>query len=601
MTMPKRRSLPWLLSAFTFAALLHFNGSSAQGQEAPAADAPAAVEEDLSQIEARLADRYDRLEFSVARVAELSGSTQPRRAALLRQLVAESRNRDVAGQFDKVVAALEQESYSSAIDGQAALETELQKLLELLLQEDRDRQIESERKRIARFLQDVNKLIRLQRGVTGRTEGGEEAAELADDQQRVGDQTKKLGEEIAESEETAEQRSRREQGDGTNGDQGEPSEPKPSESSSGKPKTGGDNKADNKDEKNKADEQRPSKEPQEGAKSDDAESPPSEPGEGSPTPSQGQPSKGQPGKSQPSQGSPSEGQPSPPSEQQDQSQAEQSPEDSGSPTQRAAKRLQQAQQRMEEAKKQLEEAKREGAVKEQEKAVEQLEQAKAELERILRQLREEELERMLVLLEARIRKMLEEQVEIYDETQRLDAAAAKAPEHELEIASGRLARREGLIVREADRALVLLREDGTSVAFPEAIEQARDDMQSIADRLRETKVDLITQGLEEDVIAALEESLAALQQALRDLRDKKGQPPQPGGQPSGEKPLVDRLAELRMIRALQMRVNRRTQQYGAMIEGEQALEEELLEALRELGIRQQKIFQATRDLETKEN
>ena len=52
---------------------------------------------------------------------------------------------------------------------------------------------------------------------------------------------------------------------------------------------------------------------------------------------------------------------------------------------------------------------------------------------------------------------------------------------------------------------MLLREDGTSVAFPEAVEQARDDMQQIAERLRPRKVDMITQGLEEDVIAALEE------------------------------------------------------------------------------------------------
>lgn len=73
--------------------------------------------------------------------------------------------------------------------------------------------------------------------------------------------------------------------------------------------------------------------------------------------------------------------------------------------------------------------------------------------------------------------------------------------------------------------LVLLREDGTSVAVPEAIEQARGDMQSVADRLRDTKVDLLTQGLEEDVIAALEESLAAMQQALKDLEKSQGQPP----------------------------------------------------------------------------
>jgi hypothetical protein len=255
---------------------------------------------------------------------------------------------------------------------------------------------------------------------------------------------------------------------------------------------------------------------------------------------------------------------------------------------------------MEAAQKELDQAKREGAVKEQEKAVEELEQAKAELERILRQLREEELERMLVMLEARIRKMLEEQIAIYDETKQLDSADGKAAEHEVEIASGRLARKENLIVREADRALVLLREDGTSVAFPEAIEQARDDMESVATRLRGSKVDLITQGLEEDVISALEESLAALQQALKELREQKGGQPQQGGGAPGEKPLVDQLAELRMIRSLQARVNRRTEQYGAMIEGEQTADDEVLEALRELSLRQQKIFQATHDLSTEE-
>ena len=555
-------------------------------QDAAVAEAPVAGGEDLSQLEARLSERYDRLELLVARLAELSGSTQPRRATLLRQLVTQSRDRDVAGQFDKVIASLEQGSYSSAIDGQAALETDLQKLLELLLQEDRDRQIESERKRIGRYLQDVNRLIRLQRGVKARTDGGDEEKELADDQQRVGDKTKELGDEIAEAEETAEEKAKREDAEAapseTNG------EPKPSD---GQPKSG-DSKPGESSEKKAAGDQ--SKE----SKTEDAQSPKSgEPNEGSPPSESGEPQEGQPSKGQPSQGSPGEGQPAPSGESQDQP----PPEDASTPMQRAAERLKQAQQRMQDAKQRLEESKREGAVQEQEKAVEELEQAKAELERILRQLREEELERMLVMLEARIRKMLDAQVEVYEETKQLDAATAKAPEHELEIASGRLARKEGLIVREADRALVLLREDGTSVAFPEAIEQARDDMQSIADRLRDTKVDLITQGLEEDVIEALEESLAALQQALKKLREEKGQP-QPGeAAPPGEKPLVDQLAELRMIRALQVRINRRTEQYGAMIDGEQAMEDELLEALDALALRQQKIFQATRDLGTKEN
>jgi hypothetical protein len=555
---------------------LYLPGDLLRAQDAAPAAEPPADSDDLSS-----------LELLVARLAELSGSTQPRRATLLRQLVSQSRDRDVAGQFDRVIEALEKQSYSTAIDGQAALETELQKLLELLLQEDRDRQIESERKRVARFLQDVNKLIRLQRGVAGRTSGGDDAKDLADDQSRIGEQTGKLGDEVARSEETADQKARREQSEGAPGEQGEKSKGD-NESNGDEPKddAGNQKRSNKEDEEKSPDQQESSEQNKSGSKNQQ--------GEGQ----QGQ--QGQKGDSQESQGPPQEGQPS---EGQQSSQQEGQPQqEEGTPTQRAAQRLKQAQQRMQEAQQQLEQAKRAGAAKEQEKAVEELEQARAELERILRQLREEELERMLVMLEARFRKMLEEQIEIYEETRRLDAAVGKAADHELEIASGRLSRKESLIVREADRALVLLREDGTSIAFPEAIEQARNDMQSIANRLRNAKVDLITQGLEEDVIAALEEALAAMQQALKDLRDQQQQQQQQqqGGGSPGEKRLVEHLAELRMIRALQARVNNRTRQYGAMVDDEQAHEQEILEALRDLSLRQQKIFQATKELSTVE-
>jgi hypothetical protein len=52
-----------------------------------------------------------------------------------------------------------------------------------------------------------------------------------------------------------------------------------------------------------------------------------------------------------------------------------------------------------------------------------------------------------------------------------------------------------------------------------------------------------------------------------------------------------------MIRALQMRVNTRTERYSKLIEGEQAERQELIEALRKLAEREQRIHEVTRDLE----
>jgi hypothetical protein len=61
--------------------------------------------------------------------------------------------------------------------------------------------------------------------------------------------------------------------------------------------------------------------------------------------------------------------------------------------------------------------------------------------------------------------------------------------------------------------------------------------------------------------------------------------------------LVDKLSELRMIRSLQMRINKRTQLYGEMIKGEQAETPEILKALDDLADRQQRVYKATADLQ----
>jgi hypothetical protein len=268
-------------------------------------------------------------------------------------------------------------------------------------------------------------------------------------------------------------------------------------------------------------------------------------------------------------------------------------------------RVEQARKKMEEAQKKLENAEKEKAVEAQKEAEEELRQAVDELEQILRQLREEEVERTLVQLETRFRRMLEMQLEVNEETKKLDRIAVDQRERAWEQRAINLSQAERKIVGEAERALLLLREEGTSLAFPEAGEQLLADMQTVATRLDGSDVGALTQTIESEIVTGLEEILEALSTAQKDLEKKKSEdgapppPPQPG-EPQ-QQPLVDKLAELRLIRTLQMRINTRTNKLAELMGAKEdaiGLTEqgEMRLQIRELGGRQQRLQQITRDI-----
>ena len=106
-------------------------------------------------------------------------------------------------------------------------------------------------------------------------------------------------------------------------------------------------------------------------------------------------------------------------------------------------------------------------------------------------------------------------------------------------------------------------------------------------------------SIEADATEALKEMVEALKKAQKDMEDqkpKKGKPGKPG-----DPPLIDMLAEVKMIRALQMRVNKRTKRYSKMIDGEQADSAELFDALQRLAEREERIHRVTRDLQLGKN
>jgi hypothetical protein len=508
----------------------------------PAAAAKSAKESEagpadkLSLEERRIAEKYKHLEDVLLRMAELNAATDPRRAALLKKAVAQSKDELISVRFERLVELLGKDQLSRALENQAELDQDLYSLLELLMSENRSKSIENEKARIREYLKELNTIIKQERDIQGRTAGDDEPKRLAGEQKKVADKTGNLAKQIQKNEEKP-------QGKKAEGGRGKGEDGKGAESKDGKDKDGKGKDGKSKD------------------------------------------GKGKPGKE--SDGKPSDGQGK------GESQGQQSQNENP-----ARKRLEAAQQRMNEAEAKLKEAQRQGAVEKQEEALRELEQAKSELEEILRQLREEEIARILAMLESRFRKMLQMQEEVYEGTVRLDKIPAAQRTHNHDIEASRLSGKESQIVVEVDKAALVLREEGSAVAFPEAIEQMRDDMQQVVLRLAQTKVDKITQGVEEDIIAALKDMITALKKAQKEQKNKK---PPSGSCSSCEPPLIDTLAELKMIRALQMRVNTRTARYSKMIEGEQARNSELVEAIRRLAEREQRIYRVTRDLELGKN
>lgn len=507
-----------MLGTALLAALCVAAPSSAQEQAGDdrAKKAEPSASERLAMQQNAIAEKYKHLEEVLLRMAELNAASDPRRAALLKKAVAQSKEQLIGVRFERLVELLGKEQLSRALENQTDLDQDLRALLDLLMSENRDKTIKDAKTRVREYLKVLGVLLKRQKDIQGRTANGDDPKQLAEQQGKVAEKTGGLAKDIKKNEEK--------------GESGKSSKGNSGKDEKGTSKGGKDDKSDGKGEKSKS-----------GEREDGSQSP-------------------------------------------------------------ARKRLEAAQQRMNEAEKKLDEANRQDAVDKQEEAVRELERAKKELEEILRQLREEEIERVLAMLEGRFRKMLQWQEEVYDGTVLLDRIPESQRTHNQEIEASRLSSKESQIVVEVDKAMLVLREDGGAVAFPEAVEQMRDDMQQVVSRLAAAKVGTMTQGIEEDIITALKEMIAALKKAQKDQSQKKKKPGEGGqaGEPE-DPPLVDKLAELRMIRALQMRVNTRTTRYSRMVEGEQADSPELVEALRRLAERQQRIYRVTRDLELGKN
>lgn len=586
----------------------------------PAADDAAAAQEELHILEQALLNDYKRFEETLLELAEYTRRTDPDRAQLLVNARSRSTSLRIASQMEKIAEALTPSEAGDVLYGDAEarqddLLVDLAELLKLLQSEDRRDQLATEIERLQDLLKDTQRIIGREKDVRADTERGGKAKDLEADQQRVADAAAKLAEKIAQQDAQrqadAEQRqsgSRSQEnqpGESSEEDdaesdsresEGEKSEDEGADKSKSEDPESGEQKSDESKSENQSSEGQPSEgQKPEGQKSEGQKS-------------EGQNSEGESSESQKSEGQKSQGQQSQSQQQQGQQQQSQGQQQQSQGQQQqqnqqtpGREQLEQARQKMQQAIEQLQQEQLEKASDEQDAAIARLEEMKAELEEILRQLREEEQKLFLVMLEARFQQMLQRQLDINNGTLKLDRVPEEERNEDRHLArSTELSRDQTANADDAQKALMLLLEEGSSVAFPESVEMMRDNMKAVAGRLQRGLTGETTQLVERLIVESLEEMIFALQREM-EKQDQKEQQGGEGQQQEQELALVDTLAELKMIRSLQLQVNRLTQQYGQSFEGEQATDPEDLQFLQDLGQRQLRIQKATYDLSVGRN
>jgi len=242
-------------------------------------------------------------------------------------------------------------------------------------------------------------------------------------------------------------------------------------------------------------------------------------------------------------------------------------EDGGEPTPGQGQ-VEGAKRAMQRASRNLRSKSAKGANSDQKEAVDRLKKAQEQLEEALRQLREEEQLMLLDAIRRRLEKMLREQVTIRTNTIALnlrikDTLKANRKPARADVDRGRqLGEGESGIAAEAEKLIEIMREEGSTVVIPDVLEDMRADLDLLAKRLAALKTGEYTQGNQTDIINTLKELI----EVIKEEQERKqgggggggGDDPQEGDQDDN---LLPNSAELKMLRSLQVRVNKRTQRF----------------------------------------
>ena len=184
-------------------------GGTARLAAQEAAPAPPATDAALPEVplgdeQAAVSDRLRRLEDALLKMAKYLRRTEPERADLILRALQRSKKERLEDRMRAVSELLrgtpdsDGPRYAEAIREQESLLGGMRQVLGLLRSQDRQKELDAERDRLKGLLKDVNRVLSDQKAAEAATRRGEHAAKVGERQQGVERRTGKLIERIRE-------------------------------------------------------------------------------------------------------------------------------------------------------------------------------------------------------------------------------------------------------------------------------------------------------------------------------------------------------------------------------------------------------------------
>ncbi len=233
--------------------------------------------------------------------------------------------------------------------------------------------------------------------------------------------------------------------------------------------------------------------------------------------------------------------------------------DEQKPARPGADQMKEASEQMRDAADKMGQDKPADAKKAEEQALEKLQQALDELDDALRQVRKEEMDDTLSAIETRLRDLLSREKLVRESVRPLESKSTADFSRAEQAQVVEAATNQKKVAEDCAQVLRIVVDEGTTVIVPELLKQLSADMALAGERLDRSEADGATARLLDDIIAQLEEILAAVEKRREQNRDEENQPQpdQPQQPDQGPKPLLPTSAELKLLRSAQVRINER--------------------------------------------